>query len=166
METALISPANTSLLFIPSELFSILIPVAGLTLLIYILAKRMAPLVRSAPAFRFDQIPKRLFNMYEIPHHRMPRYASAGAIHITTLICLIVISLRFITMILSGISDGFVLPGLTGKVGTVYNGIADLAETIAFLVCIVAIVRRGVLSRNGMMCRNAMEKTVLKKRYF
>ncbi len=144
METALISPANTSLLLIPSSLFSILIPVVGISILTYILAKRLAPIVRAAPAFRFDQIPKRLYGMYEHPHHRMPRYASAAAIHITILISLMVMSLRVITMILLGISDGFVLPGLDGQLGSIYNGLADLAESLIFIACVVAIVRRGV----------------------
>jgi Fe-S oxidoreductase len=125
-------------------LFSILIPVAGVALLTYILAKRMPPLFRAAPDFRFDNILQRLWNMYEYPHHRMPRYKLAGAIHITTLISLIVVALQFATSILSGISEGFTFPGLGGSLGAAYGVLKDIGETVLFGVCVVAAVRRGV----------------------
>lgn len=144
MEPVLISPAKASILLIPSAFFSILIPVAGIALLTYILAKRMPPLFRAAPDFRLDKIPQRLWNMYEYPHHRMPRYKLAGAIHITTLICLIVLGLQFITTLLSGISDGYTLPGFGGRIGTVYGVLKDIAGTVLFCVCVVAAIRRGV----------------------
>jgi len=143
MELALISPAKASFLLIPSVLFSILIPVAGIAFLTYILAKRLPPLFRAAPDFRFDHIPQRLWNMYHYPHDRMPRYKLSGAIHITTLICLVVLALRFITALLSGISAGYTLPGFSGILGTGYTVLKDYAETILFCVCIVAIVRRA-----------------------
>lgn len=145
MELALISPAKAFIFWIPSVLFSILIPLAGVGVLTYILAKRLPPLLRAAPDFRWDQIPKRLWNMYEYPHHRMPRYKLSGAIHITTLICLIVLAVGFITTLLSGISEGYALPGFDGIVGTGYGYLKDYVETILFLVCLVAIIRRGVL---------------------
>ncbi|MFH0726022.1 MAG: (Fe-S)-binding protein [Pseudomonadota bacterium] len=161
MEFALISPAKASFLLIPSVLFSILIPVAGIALLTYILAKRLPPLFRAAPDFRFDNIPQRLWNMYHYPHDRMPRYKLSGAIHITTLICLIVLSLRFITTVLSGISEGYTLPGFTGVLGTVYTILKDYAETILFGVCIVAIIRRAYFKpgRYDVPERYAKERT-------
>jgi Fe-S oxidoreductase len=144
MNPVLMSPAKTSLFMFPSFLFSLLVPVLGVAVLTYILAKRMPPFFRAAPDSRLDRIAKRLWGIYEFPHHRMPRYKLAGAIHITSLICLLVVSLQFITTLLSGISDGYVLPGFSGEVGAVYAALKDVAETVLFIACVVAAVRRGV----------------------
>ena len=131
-------------MFMPAFIFYLLIPVAGIGILAYIFAKRFEPLFRSAPDFRFDQIRKRLWGTYLSPHHRMPRYYFSGAIHITILVSLIVLSLRVITMVLSGISAGFTLPGLGHMAGTLYGALADIAETVVLVACAVAIVRRGI----------------------
>ncbi|MBW1750847.1 MAG: electron transfer flavoprotein, partial [Deltaproteobacteria bacterium] len=108
MEPILISPAKASILFMPSAVVSLLIPLIGIGLLTYLIAKRMKPLARFAPDFRLDQVKKRLWNTYELPHHRMPRYTFAAAIHISVLISVIVLSLRTITLVVSGIVDGFI----------------------------------------------------------
>jgi len=63
----LIAPSNYWLFgFIPSIIFSLLIPVTGVALFAYIMAKRLAPLVKAAPDFRFDQIPDRIVNLVKI----------------------------------------------------------------------------------------------------
>ncbi|MBW2370842.1 MAG: (Fe-S)-binding protein [Deltaproteobacteria bacterium] len=144
MEPILISPAKASILFMPSAVVSLLIPLIGIGLLTYLIAKRMKPLARFAPDFRLDQVKKRLWNTYELPHHRMPRYTFAAAIHISILISVIVLSLRAITLVVSGIVDGFIIPGFGGIVGTVYGGLADVAETVVLIACIVAVIRRGI----------------------
>ena len=46
MENALIAPAKYFFLFIPTVVFSILIPIAGIAVFSYIMAIRMAPLVK------------------------------------------------------------------------------------------------------------------------
>jgi Fe-S oxidoreductase len=145
MGTVLISPAEVSILGIPGAVFSLLIPLVGVGILVYLVARRMAPLFRAAPDPRTDNIKKRLFGLYEFPHHRMPRYKFSGAIHITTIICLAVLSLQVITFLLEGISAGFTLPGLDeGFVGTVYRMLTDIALTVLLATCIVALYRRGI----------------------
>ena len=144
METVLISPANVSILFLPAFILYLLIPVAAIAVLTYILAKRMEPLVRSAPDFRFDNLLKRAWNTYQLPHHRMPRYYLSGAIHISILISLIVLSLRVISMVLSGIFSGFAFFDPGGIVSNVYNALADIGETVILAACVVAIIRRGI----------------------
>ncbi len=144
MDAYLTSPAESTILFIPGFILYLLIPLAGTGLLTYILTKRLKPLALAAPDFRFDRLKQRLFNVYEIPHHRMTRYLFASVIHITTLVCLIVLSLRVITLVLQGVFAGFTLPGLDGGVGTAYNALADLAETVILIACTVSILRRGL----------------------
>jgi hypothetical protein len=60
MENVLIAPAKYIFLFIPTVVFSILIPLLGVALFTYIMAIRMAPLVKAAPDNRFDRIPQRI----------------------------------------------------------------------------------------------------------
>ena len=117
METVLISPANVSIFFLPAFILYLVIPVAAIAFLTYILAKRMKPLVRSAPDFRFDNLLERAWNTYQLPHHRMPRYYLSGAIHISILFSLIVLSLRVISMVLSGVSSEFAFFEPGGIVG-------------------------------------------------
>ncbi|WP_319409459.1 hypothetical protein [uncultured Desulfosarcina sp.] len=49
MQSVLIAPAKYFFLFIPTVVFSILIPIAGIGVFAYIMAIRMAPLVKAAP---------------------------------------------------------------------------------------------------------------------
>ncbi len=74
----------------------------------------------------------------------MPRYYLSGAIHISILFSLIVLSLRVISMVLSGVSSEFAFFEPGGIVANVYNSLADIGETVILIACVVAIIRRGV----------------------
>lgn len=145
METALISPAKAAVAGIPAVLFSVLIPVIGVALFTYIMALRLKPLVKAACDPRLDRLPLRVWKMikYALGQYRHPRYLSAGIIHIILFSGFVILSLRSITLVLLGISAGYVLPGLEGTAGNVYGIIKDVAATCVLTVCVVAIVRRG-----------------------
>ena len=66
METALIPPAHYFVLFVPTVLFSVLIPVIGAGVFTYIMAQRLAPLVKAAPDVRWDDIPERIRQLVSI----------------------------------------------------------------------------------------------------
>ena len=124
METALISPAKAWVLgFIPTMFFSIIIPIIGVACFTYIIAKRIAPLVRSKPDPRLDSIPDRLANMFKfaIAQYRQPRYMMAGVLHIVLFAGFMILSLRSITLVILGLKNGFVLPGLGGTAGHIYS---------------------------------------------
>ncbi len=161
METVLISPAKASILFMPGFVLYLLIPIAGIAILAHILWRRFKPLSGGAPDFRLDRIMERLWKTYNSPHHRMPRYYFSGAIHITILVSLIVLSIRVILMVLSGVFAGLSHPGLGGAVGTVYGALADLGETVVLAACVVAIIRRAVFrpERYGVPKRYGKDKT-------
>ncbi|MBU0698410.1 MAG: (Fe-S)-binding protein, partial [Proteobacteria bacterium] len=146
METALISPAKATVLGIPTAIFSLLIPLVGAGIFAYIIAMRLKPLVLAAPDSRLDRLADRLLNMfkYAIGQYRHPRYLDAGIIHILLFAGFIILSLRSITLVLLGISEGYVLPGFGGSVGTVYGILKDCAGTWVLAVCLIAMVRRGV----------------------
>jgi hypothetical protein len=130
------------------SLFTLIVLTAGIALFVYIVARRLAPLFRAAPDYRFDNVGKRLLGLYEFPHHRMPRpgYEISGYIHITTIICLIVIAPHVVTLILQGISPSFHLPFLgRGLVADGYRVLTDLALTVLLAVTLFALYRRVIL---------------------
>jgi len=147
METVLISPAKATVLGIPTVFFSLLIPLIGVAIFSYIIALRLKPLVLAAPDERLDRLPQRLFSMfkYAIGQYRHPRYLDIGIIHIFLFSGFIILSLRSITLVLLGISEGYVLPGFDGTVGVVYGVIKDFAGTWILIACIAAMVRRGII---------------------
>jgi hypothetical protein len=51
----LISPAKASFSGIPTLIFSVLIPVIGVAVFTYIMAKRITPLISASPDSRFDR---------------------------------------------------------------------------------------------------------------
>ncbi|WP_245809468.1 (Fe-S)-binding protein [Desulfamplus magnetovallimortis] len=124
-----------------------LIPVAGIGFFAYIMARRIAPLVRAAPDNRFDNIVDRLKNLFFIwlGQLRQPRYRTAGILHIVIFAGFLVLSIRSISLVLIGISHDFVLPGFNGFIGDIYNFFKDYAATAVLIACIVAAVRRGIV---------------------
>lgn len=146
METALISPAKASFLGIPTVVFSIIIPLAGIGIFAYIIMRRIAPLLKAAPDHRFDRIPERIKNVIKLwlGQYRHPRYLFAGVLHIFIFFGFIILSLRSITLIFLGFWDGFVLPGLGGAAGHLYIAFKNIAATFVLIVALIAIIRRGI----------------------
>jgi Fe-S oxidoreductase len=140
METALIPPSDLHFLTV---LLSLLIVAAGVGLFTYILMKRIRPLFKAAPDFRKDRIFTRISNTFNFPHHRMPRYFLAGAIHITILIGFIVLSLRWISMVVLGFTAEPHLPWHLPIVGDVYDVLRSIVATVVLVALVVAIVRRA-----------------------
>ncbi len=147
MENALIAPANYIFYFIPTVLFSVLIPAVGVAAFTYIMALRAAPLVRSAPDLRLDRIPQRLFNVIKIwlGQYRQPRYKQAGIVHIVIFAGFLVLSIRSCSLVIIGIAPDFVMPGFDGVVGHIYNFLKDIAATAVLVACGVAAYRRAIV---------------------
>jgi Fe-S oxidoreductase len=146
METALISPANAWIMGIPAVIFSVLIPILGVAAFTYIIAKRLAPLVRAKSDPRLDRPDERLMAMikYAVGQYRQPRYMMAGVLHIMLFAGFMILSLRSITLVVMGIADGFVMPGLGGMTGHAYSVLKDIAATVVLIAAVVAAVRRGI----------------------
>ena len=73
-----------------------------------------------------------------------PRYRVAGTIHIFIFAGFIVLVIRAFSVLIVGVSDNFVMPGLSGSAGRFYDIITDYAATIVFLCMVIAIIRRLV----------------------
>ncbi|MFP3999586.1 MAG: heterodisulfide reductase-related iron-sulfur binding cluster [Desulfobacterales bacterium] len=144
MEHALISPAAYTIFGIPTVIFSVLIPIVAVALFAYIIAKRLAPIVRARPDYRFDRPAQRVFQVIKIwlAQWKHPRYMTAGVIHIVIFFGFLILSVRSLEMVMKGIAEGFVFPGLNTWAGDVYYAIKDYAATAVFIAVVAAFVRR------------------------
>ncbi|MDD9303780.1 MAG: (Fe-S)-binding protein [Desulfobacter sp.] len=145
--SSIIGPASYQLFgFFPMVILSFIVPIAGIGLFAYIMARRIAPLVRANPDNRFDRIPERIKNLAIVwlGQVRQPRYMLAGVLHIVIFAGFLILSIRSSSLVIIGISDGFVLPGFDGGIGAVYNFFKDYAATAVLIACIIAAIRRGI----------------------
>ena len=147
METVLIGPASYTVFGIPLILLSLLIPIAGTAAFAYIMAKRIAPLVKAAPDNRFNRWPERIFQVAKIwlAQWRQPRYMTAGVIHIVIFFGFLTLAIRSCSLVVIGLDHEFVFPGLGGALGHIYNFFKDYAATGVFIACCAAAYRRGVV---------------------
>jgi len=146
MQPALIAPANYTVGVVPTIILSLLIPVAGVAAFAYIIAIRLAPLVKANPDMRWDKIPQRLFSVAKIwlAQWRHPRYRLAGVLHILIFAGFLILSVRSIEMVVLGLAPNFVMPGFGGLLGTIYRLLQSYAATWVLGAVIVAVVRRTV----------------------
>jgi Fe-S oxidoreductase len=145
MEAVLISPANVSVLGLPGWLIATLIPLAGIAVFLFIIAKRLIPLAKGAPDPRTDRVGRRIWEVLKLwlAQYRQPRYMTAGVLHILIFAGFIILSVRSVSLVFVGISEGFALPGMHGFVGDVYSVLKDYAATVVLIACVVAGIRRG-----------------------
>ena len=148
MEPVLISPASFKLFgFIPTVLFSVLIPIVGVGIFTYIIARRLAPIVLANPDFRFDRPMERIINVLKIwlAQYRHPRYMTAGVLHIIIFAGFLILSVRSTELVIKGISGDFIMPGLGGVIGDIYYFFKDYAATAVFFAVVIAAIRRGII---------------------
>ncbi|MDM8525701.1 (Fe-S)-binding protein [Desulfococcaceae bacterium HSG8] len=146
VKEVLISPAEATILGIPGAVYSLLIPLIGVAIFTYIIAKRIAPLVFAAPDHRFNRIISRIISVLKLwlAQWKQPRYMLAGVLHIMIFAGFVILSVRSTSLVIIGVSDDFVVPGLGGTLGHVYNFFKDYAATMVLIACIIAAVRRGI----------------------
>jgi len=141
-----ISPAQITDWLVPSRNLFLTIHVLGVACFIYIVAKRLAPLVRAESDFRFDQPLTRLGKVFKywLGQWKHPRYKFAGILHILIFAGFILLAARAFTTLIVGVSENFVMPGLSGRTGHIYDILTDYAATVVFLCMVVAVIRRLV----------------------
>ncbi|UCF90363.1 MAG: (Fe-S)-binding protein [Desulfobacterales bacterium] len=146
MESVLTSPAAASLFGLPAMIFAIIIPLLGIGVFVYIIVRRVTPLIQAAPDDRLNRVPERLKMVLKIwlAQWRQPRYLLAGIIHIVIFFGFLVLGIRSISLVIIGFADHFVMPGFGGSFGRMYNVLKDYAATLVLIACITAAVRRGL----------------------
>jgi Fe-S oxidoreductase len=140
------SPTQVTDWLIPGRDLFLAIHVLGVACFAFIIAKRLVPLVHAQRDLRFDRPLTRLGNVLKfwLGQWRHPRYKFAGTMHILIFAGFILLALRAFTVLIVGTSQHFVMPGLSGEPGRVYDIITDYAATIVFLCMVVAATRRIV----------------------
>jgi len=106
----------------------------------------MVPLLRAERDFRFDHPWLRLGRVLKfwLGQWKQPRYKLAGTLHIFIFAGFIVLAVRAFSVLIVGVSENFVMPGLAGRAGPIYDIITDYAATIVFLCMVIAVIRRLV----------------------
>jgi hypothetical protein len=147
MESALISPASSTILGIPASIIYVLIPLIGVGIFAYIIYRRVTPLLKAAPDDRFNRIPERIQSVIKIwlAQWRHPRYMLAGVVHIFLFAGFLILGARSTQLVFLGFVDGFTLPGFGGTFGAFYNVIKDYAATWVLIAVVIAAVRRGII---------------------
>ena len=140
------SAAQLTPCLVPGRALFLTIHLLGLAGFSYIATKRLMPLFRAERDFRFDQPWARLGKVFKywLGQWKHPRYRVAGILHIFIFAGFIILALRAFTVLIVGVSENFVMPGLSGRAGAFYNLITDYAATIVLLCMVIAIVRRLV----------------------
>ena len=120
--------------------------VLGVACFAYIVARRLAPLLRAERDPRFDRPWARLGRVLKfwLGQWKHPRYKTAGILHILFFAGFILLVMRAFTVLIVGVAPNFVMPGLAGEAGHLYEVATDYAATVVFLCMVFAIVRRVV----------------------
>ena len=140
---SIISPANFYFFGIAAKIFAILIPIVAVSLFLFIIKKRLDPLLNAAKDDRFNNFGKRIKQIVFmwLLQKKQPRYFFAGVLHIVIFFGFLALAARSISLVFVGIFDGFYLPGFSG---VFYNSIKDIAATLVLIACIIAAIRRGI----------------------
>lgn len=118
--------------------------ILGVLCFAYIVYRRLVPLMRAERDLRLDHPALRCQNVlkYWLAQWKHPRYKTAGILHIFIFAGFIVLALRAFSELIVGVKYDFVIPGVSGGTGHVYEVVTDYAATVVFLCMIFAIVRR------------------------
>ena len=146
MVEAIQSPAHATYWLIQGRLLFLIIYLLGTACFSYIVARRLQPLLRGEQDCRLDQPLRRLGRVLQfwLGQWKHPRYRLAGTIHILIFAGFIILATRAFSVLALGVSDGFVMPGLSGKAAQIYGLVAEYASTVVFFCMVVAAIRRLV----------------------
>ena len=140
------SPHNVVDWLVPGRNLFLAIHVLGIACFFYIVAMRMVPLLRAQRDPRFDRPLERLGRVLKfwLGQWKHPRYRFAGTLHILIFAGFILLAARAFTVLIIGVNENFVMPGLSGRVGQIYETLTDYAATVVFISMVIAVVRRLV----------------------
>src|SRR5215467_9921972 len=97
---------------IPGRVLFPIVYLLGLACFVWIVWKRLAPMLRAERDFRFDRPLERLGMVlrYWFGQWRHPRYRLAGTIHILIFAGFLILFVRAFALLLMGISNALVMP--------------------------------------------------------
>jgi Fe-S oxidoreductase len=142
------TPAQATYWFVQGRILFLMIPLLGLACFGWIVARRLAPMLRAQSDLRFDRPLLRLRNVlqYWFGQWKHPRYLTAGIIHILIFAGFLVLVARAISLLIIGVVPDFVMPGLSGRAGHWYEVLENYATTVVFFAVLMAAIRRGIFT--------------------
>ena len=146
MESVLIPPSQAPYFGLPGQVWFILIPLIGIGIFTYIMIRRIAPLLKASADPRFDRVGERIGRVFKfwLGQYKHPRYLLPGILHILLFSGFLILSVRSLTLVITGFVEGFVLPGFGGGLGHLYGPLKDLATTYVLVAALALMVRRGI----------------------
>ena len=119
----------------------LVVHVLGISAFVFIVIRRMQPLLRAQSDYRSDQPFVRLGRVFKywFGQWKHPRYVGAGILHIVIFSGFILLAARAFSLLAIGMFPHFVMPVLSGRL---YETLTDYAATIVFLCMIIAMARR------------------------
>lgn len=146
MGGGVVSPEQATYWLLPGYLLFLAIHILGLACFVYIVIRRVIPLLYAAPDFRFDRVSLRFEKLLQfwLGQWKHPRYPGAGIVHILIFAGFIVLAVRAFTVLIAGAYQNFAAQNAAGTASHEYQAVTDYAATVVFLCMLVAIVRRLV----------------------
>ncbi len=146
MESVLIPPSQALYFGLSGQVWFILIPLIGIGIFTYIMIRRITPLLKASADPRFDRVGERIGRVFKfwLGQYKHPRYLLPGILHILLFSGFLILSVRSVTLVITGFVEGFVLPGFGGGLGQLYGPIKDLATTYVLVAALALMVRRGI----------------------
>ena len=140
------SPTHLQEWLVMARSLLLTIHILGILCFAYIVAKRLAPLARAERDLRFDHPLTRIGKVFKfwLGQWRHPRYKFAGTTHILIFSGFILLAARAFFVLIVGVNQDFVMPGLSGRIGHLYDIVTDYAATVVFLCMAIAAIRRLV----------------------
>ena len=116
----------------------------GIACFVFIVSKRIAPLIRAERDFRLDRpwLRGQMLLKFWFGQWKHRRYRVAGTLHLFIFFIFagfLILATRAFYLLMFGLADDFAAPSTTGRI---YDIVADYAATIVFLAVSAAAVRR------------------------
>ena len=133
------SIAHSTFFGISANLLFLFLHLFGLTCFLYIVVRRVVPLLGGASDPRWDRplARLRLVLQFWLGQWKHPRYRGAGILHLLIFAGFLILITRASALLALGISEGFTLPEF-------YSLISAYAATVVFAAVLTAAIRRGI----------------------
>src|SRR6185369_9696546 len=134
------SPSQATYWLISGQTLFLTIHLLGLACFVFIVVKRLQPLLRAQADYRWDRPWVRVGRVMQfwLGQWRHPRYPGAGVMHILVFAGFLILATRAFSLIL-GFQEHALLSDMAGHA---YDVVRDYATTIVFLCMVIAAIRR------------------------
>ena len=138
-------PAASALAGVPAPALAALLVATALGLFGFIVWKRLGLLGSGRSDPRLDRIPLRLLRtlVYAFGQRRLPRYRTAGILHILIFFGFLVLSIHTLRMVFIAFTDLDLLPAFLAPLRPPYETLREYVQLVVLATVTVAFVRRA-----------------------